>query len=553
MTRWSQNNSDQARCCVTTTLRECNDRGYECCILEDCTQGFDRQQVATSLDIISAQDGLFGYIANSKEVVSALASTAQVPASQLSSRKLPSMRDMDRMYKAGSLRPEQIIELCFDLIDAYKAIDPAVWISLETRESCLEAARTLQDKYSGRPLPPLYGVPFSVKDTIDVAGVQTTAACPSYAYTPDRHAAAVQLVLDAGGIYIGKTNLDQLATGLSGCRSPYGVPHSTFSSRHISGGSTSGGAVAVGAGLVSFSLATDTAGSGRVPAAFNGVVGFKPTKGTVSARGLVPACKTLDIITVMAPAVSEARTVWQIIAKHDRDDPYSKLPHTLPVWPIDFRGMRQGGFTFAVPPPAVIDVCTPAYRDLFSQAINKLKMCGGVPRQVDYSVFERAGELLYDGALLHERITCIGQDFIDSNMDKLHPVIRDLFSRALSNVPSAYDVFRDQALQTQLTRLAQQAFDVLHGGADVLVVPTTVRHPTIEEMISDPISLNSKLGTFTHYANVVDLCGINVPAGTYTGIDGIMLPFGVSLLGGSGFDAKILDVAAILEEALQDG
>lgn len=460
------------------------------------------------------------------------------------------MAELRQLYRSGAIAPEQVVNIAFDLIDAYQKADPGVWISLESRENCIEAARQLADKYADRPLPPLYGLLFSVKDTIDVAGVETTAACPEYAYAPASHAMTVQLVLDAGGIYVGKTNLDQLATGLSGCRSPYGVPHSTFSDCHISGGSTSGGAVSVGAGLVSFSLATDTAGSGRIPAAFNGVVGFKPTKGTVSAKGLVPACKTLDGITVMARTVPEARAVWQVIAQYDRDDPYSKPPHTLPTWAIDFRGVQRGGFTFAIPPATSLEVCTPAYQALFSQAVGMLEKCGGALREIDYAIFERAGELLYNGALLCERITCIGQDFLESNMDRLHPVIRHLFSQAFAKAPSAYDVFRDQALQVELTRLAQQTLDTLNGGVDVLIVPTTVCHPTTDEMYADPIALNSRLGTFTHYANVVDLCGINVPAGTYTDEHGTLLPFGITILGGSGFDAKILDVAAVFQASM---
>jgi allophanate hydrolase len=526
--------------------------------LEDCTQGFDAQQVKTSLDIVAGQDGLFGYISNSNEVIKAteatLASlTNQQPPSPVPcpNSRLPSMAQLRRLYRSGATTPDQVVNMAFDLIDSHKKAHPGVWISLESRENCVKSARQLADKYAGRPLPPLYGLPFSVKDIIDVAGVETTAACLAYAYIPTSHAKAVQLVLDAGGIYVGKTNLDQLATGLSGCRSPYGVPHSTFSGCHISGGSSSGGAVSVGAGLVYFALATDTAGSGGIPAAFNGVVGFKPTKGTVSAKGLVPACKTLDGITVMAHTVPEARTVWQVIAQHDRDDPYSKPPHTLPTWAIDFRGVQRGGFTFGIPPAICLEVCTPAYRALFSEAVGMLEKCGGALRKIDYTVFERAGKLLYNGALLHERITCIGQEFLKSNTDKLHPVTKQLYSLAFATAPSAYDVFRDQAFQVELTRRAQQSLDTLNGGVDVIVVPTTVCHPTIEDMNADPIALNSRLGIFTQFANVVDLCGVNVPAGTYAGEHGTVLPFGITILGGSGFDAKILDVAAVFQASTE--
>ncbi|KAK4195690.1 putative hydrolase [Triangularia verruculosa] len=551
-------------CCVSTTLRECADRGYQCIVLEDCTQGFDAQQVTSSLDIISGQDGLFGFVGRSadlfQEIDKASADClshafAKVPTPPTTFEEtLPSMDQLLIEYRQGVRCPTEVVQSLYRRIKQYENIDPAVWIHLEPETSVMKDALELVNEYKGKPLPTLYGIPFSVKDTIDVAGIPTTAACPSYTYIPEVSAPAVQHVLDAGGLFIGKVNLDQLTTGLSGCRSPYGVSHSVFSSKHVSGGSSSGSAVSVGAKLVSFGLATDTAGSGRVPAAFNGIVGFKPTKGTVSARGLVPACQTLDTITVVAPSVSEARKVWQIIARHDPEDLYSKLPHTLPTWHIDYRGPRVGGFTFAVTPPASLEVCTKEYRQLFSSAISTLQSCGGTLREVDYAPFSAAGDLLYQGSLLHERIHCIGHRFLQSNFSNLHPVIRELFFKALSNPPSAYDVFRDQALQTQLTREVQGVFDVLKGGVDVLVVPTTTQHPTIEEMEADPLRLNRELGAFTHCANVVDLCGSSVPAGIWVwkGEDAEReMPFGITILGGSGFDAKVFDIAGVFEEEIR--
>ncbi|KAK4174460.1 putative hydrolase [Triangularia setosa] len=565
-------------CCVSTTLRECADRGYQCIVLEDCTQGFDAQQVMTSLDIISGQDGLFGFVGSSSDLFQAInkASTdaltqalAQVltpPATPspnedprpstdlLLDQGLPAIDQLLTEYRQGVRSPLEVIKSVYERIKQYEGMDPAVWIHLEPETNVTNEALKLVNKYKGKPLPPLYGIPFSVKDTIDVAGVPTTAACPNYTYIPEVSAPAVQRVLDAGGLLLGKVNLDQLATGLSGCRSPYGIPHSVYSDKHISGGSSSGSCVSVGAKLVSFGLATDTAGSGRVPAAFNGIVGFKPTKGTVSARGLVPACRTLDTITVVAPSIPEARKVWQIVAHHDPEDPYSKLPHTLPTWHIDYRGPRVGGFTFAIPPPALLEVCTKEYRELFSSAVSTLQSCGGTLREVDYTPFSAAGDLLYKGSLLHERIHCIGHQFLQSNLPNLHPVVRELFYKALSNPPSAYDVFQEQALQIQLTREVQRVFDGLKGGVDVLVVPTTTQHPTIEEMEADPLRMNTELGTFTHCANVVDLCGVSVPAGTWIWAQEDSereLPFGITILGGSGFDAKILDIAGVFEEEVR--
>ncbi|KAK0736592.1 amidase signature domain-containing protein [Apiosordaria backusii] len=546
-------------CCVSTTLRECADRGYQCIVLEDCTQGFDAQQVTTSLDIIAGQDGLFGFVGNSSDLFQAIDKASTDALTRVAAQGLPPIDELLAEYRQGARCPVEVVKSLYERIEQYKAVDPAVWIYLEPKASLVNDALELVDEYKGKPLPPLYGIPFSVKDTIDVAGVPTTAACPKYTYTPEVSAPAVQRVLDAGGLFIGKVNLDQLATGLSGCRSPYGIPHSVFSDKHISGGSSSGSSISVGAKLVSFGLATDTAGSGRVPAAFNGIIGFKPTKGTVSARGLVPACRTLDTITVVAPSIPEARKVWQIIAHHDPDDPYSKLPHTLPTWHIDYRGPRVGGFTFAIPPPALLEVCTKEYRNLFSAAVTTLQSCGGALKEVDYTPFSVAGDLLYEGSLLHERIHCIGHRFLQSNLSSLHPVIRELFYKALSNPPSAYDVFRDQALQAQLTREVQGVFDVLKGGVDVLVVPATTQHPTIEEMEADPLRLNSELGTFTHCANVVDLCGVSVPAGTWRWKEVVEdedtereMPFGITFLGGSGYDAKVFDIAGVFEEEMRN-
>ena len=300
---------------------------------------------------------------------------------------------------------------------------------------------------------------------------------------------------------------------------------------------------------MSFGLATDTAGSGRVPAAFNGIVGFKPTKGTVSARGLVPAIRTLDTITVVSRHVSDARHVWQIIARHDPQDLYAKLPRTLPTWNVDFRGPRMGGFTFAIPPQSTIDICKGPYRNLFQQAVAVIEGHNGRRREVDYTIFQDANELLYNGALLFERIHCIGEEFLVSNLSALHETTSALFTAALNAPPRQSKIFEDQARQIELTRRAEQAFDVLNGGIDVLVVPTVALHPTVEEMLANPLQLNAELGAFTHFANVVDLCAVNIRAGTYRDEQGTVLPFGITLLGGSGRDARVLDIAATIERA----
>lgn len=543
------------RCCVTTTLRECNDRGYECCILSDCTGGFDQQMVTTSLDIICGQDGLFGYIGHSSDFLSQV---EQIPDLNTPSgilapdAELPSISELQRLYKHGLVDLTTVVNSVFDKIEKYETVDPAVWISKRPREDVLRAAEALSAQYAGKPLPPLFGVPFAVKDSIDVEGVVTTVACESFAYEASSTAPSVQHLLDAGALYIGKTNLDQLATGLSGCRSPYGIPHSVYSKDHISGGSSSGSGVAVAAGLVSFAVGTDTAGSTRVPAAFNGIVGFKPTKGTISARGLVPACKSLDATTVLAPSIADARQVWYIIDRHDPLDPYAKPPKSLSTWKVDFRGPKEGGFTFGIPPPSLLENCSEAYRDLFKAAIQKLQSCGGRMVDIDYTPFAKAGDLLYDATLVHERLASIGHDFFVKNINTLHPTTKSIYESALSTRLKPWQVFADQAAQTQYTMQARNIFDTLEGGIDVLVVPSVPCHPTIKEMSEDPIALNSKLGLFTHAANVVDLCGVSVNAGLVDNGQGVKLPFGVTILGGSGYDGKVLDIAGVFETSLKE-
>lgn len=542
------------RCCVTTTLRESNDRGFQCCILSDCTGGFDAQQVTTSMDIVAGQDGLFGFIGHSLDFF-AQASKAQsltppTTPPAIDDSLLP-IADLQQKYKTGLLDPASIINTVYNRIKKYEAIDPAVWISKVTREEAVNAAKILATKYSGKPLPELYGIPFALKDNIDVQGIVTTATCEKYAYTATSTAPAVQHLLDAGAIYIGKVNMDQLATGLSGCRSPYGTPHSVHSAAHISGGSSSGTAVAVAAGLVSFALGTDTAGSGRVPAGFNGLIGFKPTKGTISARGVVPACKSLDTLSIMTPTLEDARRVWYVMDKHDPLDPCAKKPESLSLWKSDFRGLKKSGFTFGVPPPSVLETCSQEYQDLFQKSVQKLRSLGGTLKEVNYAPFAEAGDLLYNASLVHERIASIGYDFLSSSLDSLHPTTKALFEKALSTDLKPWDVFADQAKQAEYTRQAQRTFDSLENGIDVLVVPTAPCHPTIKEMEADPLGLNAKMGTFTHAGNVVDLCGVSVNAGWVELESASRLPFGITFLGGSGYDGRVLDIAGIFEEAVR--
>ncbi|KAH0495981.1 hypothetical protein TgHK011_009502 [Trichoderma gracile] len=459
-------------CCVTSTLREGNDRGYECCVLSDCTAGFDETMVASSLDIVCCQNGLFGYVAHGSELI---AHTTQISRSRLTlsdARRvleaLPSIAKLKDLYREGLLDPEIVMRHVLDRIARHDTINPAVWISRQNPEETLAVARKLRTAYSDKSIPPLFGIPFAVKDNIDVQGVITTAACDSFAYTATATAPAVQHLLDAGAIYLGKLNLDQLATGLTGCRSPYGTSHSYHSKAHVSGGSSSGSAVAVAAGLVSFAIGTDTAGSVRVPAAFNGVVGYKPTKGTISARGAVPACQSLDTMGILAPSVEDAR---QVCIK------------SFSEWPLTHWN------------PAEERWLTSTTRPLLKRATSS---------------------------------TTIFQDL-------------------LSSKSSAWEVFHDQATQMECIAAVRKTFDKLDGGIDVLVVPTVPFHPTIQEVLGDPLALNSKLGVFSHPANVVDLCGVSVNAG-WVEEGGTRLPFGITFLAQRGYDGTLLDIATVFEE-----
>jgi allophanate hydrolase len=533
-------------CCVNTTAREAADRGFECCVLADCTAGFDSGFYESTLDVICAYDGLFGFVGSSKELIQIWNGTRNLvsKSSTLEAHLDLSITSLRRQYAQGSLTPEKVINDVRTRIAQYREKDPAVWTFLRSEQELIASARQLQEKYDGKPHPALYGIPFAVKDNMDIAGVPTTVACREFAYTPTSTAVVVQAILDAGGIWIGKTNLDQLATGLTGCRSAFGYPRSVFGKSRVTGGSSSGSAVAVAANLVSFALGSDTAGSGRVPAAFNGIVGFKPTKGTISARGVVPACKSLDTISILAKSVAVAREVWLICdTGPDPEESYAKTQQSLALWHADFRGPKLGGFTFGVPSEKALEICDEVYRTLFKQAIERLKRAGGTVHEVDWDLFEKSSDLMYNASLVQERIACLGHEFLTKNLENLHPATRIVFAKALQSETMPWQVFEDLHLQAEYTRQAAQVFERI----DVLLIPTTPCHPTISEVEADPIGLNSKIGYFSHFANVLDLCGLAMPASTYRNAGGEELPFGITLIGASGTDARVFDIAREFE------
>ncbi|KAH0399826.1 glutamyl-tRNA amidotransferase subunit A, partial [Aureobasidium melanogenum] len=533
-------------CCVNTTFREASDRGFECCVFTDCTSGFESSFVDSTLRMLCSYDGLFGYVCSSKDLLTyghdSNLTPPKTPPGYIGDLALSSLQ---QQYRDAKITITDVVKDVSRRISDYQMKDSAVWTFVQSDGDLLQAAHALEERYRHQPLPPLYGIPFAVKDNIDVQGVPTTSACEAASYMPTKSAKVVDALMKAGALFVGKTNLDQLAAGLSGCRSPFGYPRSVFDRERISGGSSSGSAVAVAAGLVTFALGTDTAGSGRVPAAFNGITGFKPTKGTLSASGLVPACKSLDTISILTSTVDEARAVWLVADEGpDTMDPFAKSQQSLPLWHVDFRGLQEGGFVFGVPPASVLAICTPTYRKHFDLAIERLELSGSVCQEIDWTPFEGGSRLLYDGALMNERVQCAGSEFLKDKRQNLHPTTRALFDSAMARNTKPWDVYRDQHAQALYTRQAALIFEKI----DILLVPTTTCHPTVAEMEEDPIALNAKLGEFTHFANVLDLCGVAVHSSDYEDDEGKRLPFGVTLIGASGMDGKVLDIAKVFEQ-----
>ncbi|KAJ4304979.1 hypothetical protein N0V90_000507 [Kalmusia sp. IMI 367209] len=547
-------------CCFATTIREANDRGFECCGIEEATSGYnDACFKRCTLDMIHWSQGLFGFIAHLQpflDVLQPLATETELsePLAVLKGQLTISV--LQRAYRDG-LSPVTVVETIYDRIEAYQLIDPAVWIHIEPRGVVLHAAKTLMARYPDRnALPPLFGIPFSVKDSIDVTGLPTTTACPPLAHMPAVSAVVYEKVVSEGALFIGKTNLDQLATGLTGCRSPYGIPHSVFHKDYISGGSSSGSAVSVGANLVSFSLATDTAGSGRVPPGYNGVVGYKPTRGTLSFRGVTPACLSLDCIALITHTVADSRALWQLLEAYDPLDPYAK-PAIAFERHINSIGPQSKVFRFGIPPPEALTICSAPARRMFDEAVTRMRTIGGVLTPIDWTPFQKAGRLLYDGTFVSERLASLPDDFLEKNQSTLHPVILELMNAVVARQSTATQAYRDLQAKVLYTRQVEQVFAYSASGVDVVIVPTAPTHWTIEEVLADPIKKNSHLGEFTHSGNVLDLCAISVPAGTYpiSELSGSheesVLPFSVTFLSKSRLDAEMLELAKRFEDSMK--
>ena len=397
--------------------------------------------------------------------------------------------------------------------------DPAIWITRLPDDAILQRARALQaEGPRGRPL---WGVPFAVKDNIEAAGMPTTAACPGFAYMPEQDAPAVRRLLDAGAVLLGKTNLDQFATGLVGTRSPYGVPRNVFDPKLVPGGSSSGSACAVAAGIVRFALGTDTAGSGRVPAALGNIVGLKPTIGSVSSRGMVPACRSIDTISVFAATVDEAMGVLRVIAAFDPADPYAAAPpfaHTRRAADTPSTRVAMGD---------VATLCDKPVAEAFARAGTFL---GAAP--VDMSIFLDVARLLYEGPWVAERTAAL-REVIQREPDILYPATRRILELGLERLAvDAFDAFH-------LLREARLHARRLFAAYDALLLPAAPFAPTLQQVAADPIGPNSRLGTFTNFVNLCDLAGFAVPIGFAP--DGT--PVGGVLLGPAWSEGRLAPLA----------
>lgn len=422
---------------------------------------------------------------------------------------------------------------------AYRRIDaverPEVWITLRAERDVLAEAAALDERVAAGAALPMAGVLAAVKDNIDVAGLPTTAASPAYAYTPEADAPAVARLRAAGVLVLGKTNLDQFATGLVGTRSPYGAVRNAWRPERISGGSSSGSAVAVALSIVDIALGTDTAGSGRVPAALNGIVGVKPTVGLVPTTGVVPACRSIDVVTVFARELGLARRAAEAMEGPDGADPLAREARMLPGLPPTPR--------VAVPTGTHLEGLAPGWRDAFERAVAHLAATGVEIVEVDIAPLLEAASLLYGGAFVAERTAAVG-DFIRS-----HPELvgTDLDATVAEIVLggdrfTAVDAFRDRE---RLQRLGLEGAARL-AGFDALLTPTTTWHPTLDEVAADPIGANARMGRYTNFANLLDYASLAVPAGA---VDGV--PFGVMLTAPAFSDRRLAELAQRLGDAPQ--
>ncbi|NLS06240.1 allophanate hydrolase [Rhizobium sp. P32RR-XVIII] len=449
---------------------------------------------------------------------------------------LPTILDLASLraaYAAGTT-PLDVIETVIARRTASK--DPAIFITPTPADTLRAEARALTERAPEANCLPLWGIPFAVKDNIDVAGLPTTAGCPAFAYHPEKDATVVARLRAAGAIVIGKTNLDQFATGLNGTRSPYGAPRSVFDENYVSGGSSSGSAVAVASGLASFALGTDTAGSGRVPAAFNNLVGIKPTPGLVPNVGVVPACRSVDVVTVFAGTVGDGVAIRKVMEGYDAADPFSRkaVPSSLPA-----SGLRIG----------VLDGAEREFfgnrhvEALYDAAIERARALGATIVRFNYAPFRQAAELLYNGPWVAERLAAV-KDFLATNAADFDPTVRTIIEGA-----RAYDAVAAFEGRYKLEALRQKTGKEW-AKADILMVPTSPTTYTVEEMMADPIVKNGHFGRYTNFVNLLDCAAIAIPAGFDANGH---LPAGVTLIGLAYTDDALAPFADAMHRTLNAG
>lgn len=432
-----------------------------------------------------------------------------------------SITTLSELFRSKGATPAEVVHRIYDKIEA-APLHP-VWISIASRSAAIAQTNRIKEMSLDAPL---FGIPFAVKDNIDVAGFETTAACPAFAYKPEKTAFVVEQLMEAGAIFIGKTNLDQFATGLVGTRSYYGANSSVFSKDHISGGSSAGSAVAVAGGLVSFALGTDTAGSGRVPAAFNNIVGLKPSRGLLSTAGVVPACRSLDCVSIFALSCADAAAVFRCARRFDPSDPYARpWPIARPCVPDRPRvgTLARDQWQFFGDSEA---------ENLYQQTIEFIAAQGLEATEVDFTPFHQTAELLYSGPYVAERFAAVGA-FVKSHRDQVDPIVGSIIAGSERfTAAEAYQAeYRLQALTRETTRI--------WNSIDILLLPTAPTIYTIEQIRQDPIKLNSNLGYYTNFVNLLDLSAVAVPAGfTSAG-----LPFGVTAIAPAFSEYVLLEFA----------
>lgn len=423
---------------------------------------------------------------------------------------------------AGTTPAVAVMEETLARIAAYDAIQPQVWISRATAEDLLAQARAIDARVAAGEVLPLAGVPYAAKDNIDVTGLQTTAACPAFAYAPAEDATVIARLKAAGAICVGKTNLDQFATGLVGTRSPYGIPRNAYNRDYVSGGSSSGSAIAVATGLVPIALGTDTAGSGRVPAAFNHLIGFKPTKGRWSTKGLVPACRSIDCITVFASDTIDARLVDHTLAGFDAGDPWSRqLPETA-LNPKRIGVPRRDQRAFFGDGESEF---------FYDQALATLAQSAEVV-EIDIAPLLEAAQLLYGGPWVAERTAAIATLLRDIP-EAVDPIVRTVVEAGWDK--TAVELWNGVYRMAELKRHADQLWE----SVDMLAFPTTGTTYRVAELAVAPVALNSNLGFYTNFVNLLDMAAVAVPAGTRHNGTG----FGITLIGPAATDRALLDAA----------